>query len=296
MRSGASDGADFGGKVLEQEMKRPDGIAAPLLTASNLSGLCDIRHGFTTREGGVSEGYLSSLNLGPDRGDDPERVAENFRRVCRALGTTPDRIVRTRQEHTNIVRAVGEADAGKGITKHRDPGGYDGLVTDTPGLVLSVYVADCVPVLIADPVRRAIGAVHSGWRGTVARIAKEAIRMMETLYGTDPKDLICAIGPSIGKECYEVSADVAEQFLSEFPPAENGVGAEEIAAKRPEKEDKYLLDLKAANRRVLREAGVPAGQIETLPYCTCCEPEKFFSHRATEGKRGNLGAFLMLTE
>ena len=247
---------------------------------------------FTTRLGGVSgqekgQEHLSSLNLSFTRGDRPENVRENFRRVADELGVTADRFVFTDQTHTDHVRVVTEADAGCGLTRERTYQDIDALVTDVPGLVLSVFVADCVPVAVVDPVRRAIGLAHSGWRGTVAGITEKMIRCMTAQYGSDPKDLVCAIGPSICRDCYEISEDVAEQFARAFA----GHESESLTDKH---NGHYQLDLWKANELVLRRAGVPAAHISVTGICTCCNKEVLFSHRGAHGMRGNLGAFLML--
>ena len=247
---------------------------------------------FTTRLGGVSgqekgQEHLSSLNLSFTRGDRPENVRENFRRVADELGVTADRFVFTDQTHTDHVRVVTEADAGCGLTRERTYQDRDALVTDVPGLVLSVFVADCVPVAVVDPVRRAIGLAHSGWRGTVAGITEKMIRCMTAQYGSDPKDLVCAIGPSICRDCYEISKDVAEQFARAFAGHESEILTDKHNGH-------YQLDLWKANELVLRRAGVPAAHISVTGICTCCNKEVLFSHRGAHGMRGNLGAFLML--
>ncbi len=259
----------------------------PLLTFPSLEATGIVRHGFTTREGGVSEGIFRSLNLSFSRGDDPEAVHENFRRIADALGVTPDCFVFTDQTHTANVLRVDESDAGKGIFRPRGYSDVDGLITDTPGIVLSAFFADCVPLYFVDPVHKAIGMSHSGWRGTVQRMGQATVNAMEEAFGTDPADLICGVGPCICQDCYEVSADVAEHFSAEFAGHE-----EELL--RDDRNGKFHLDLKAANRIVLEEAGVPAEQITDSGLCTCCEPENLFSHRASKGRRGNLGAFLGL--
>ena len=208
---------------------------------------------FTTRLGGVSgqekgQEHLSSLNLSFTRGDRPENVRENFRRVADELGVTADRFVFTDQTHTDHVRVVTEADAGCGLTRERTYQDIDALVTDVPGLVLSVFVADCVPVAVVDPVRRAIGLAHSGWRGTAAGITEKMIRCMTAQYGSDPKDLVCAIGPSICRDCYEISEDVAEQFARAFAGHESEILTDKHNGH-------YQLDLWKANELVLRRAG-----------------------------------------
>ena len=260
----------------------------PVLTFPALDACGCVKHGFTTREGGVSTGIFRSLNFSSNRGDEPAAVRENFRRVAAYFGVTEDAFVFTDQTHTANVRRVTRADAGKGLTRPQDYTDVDGLITNEPGLVLTAFVADCVPVAIVDPVRRAIGLVHSGWRGTAGRISRVAVSQMQEAYGTDPSDLVCAVGPSICRDCYEVSADVADVFAAEFA-AHTG---EILTAKGG---GKYQLDLHRTNRIILEEAGVRPENISVTGLCTCCNPDLLFSHRATGGKRGNLGAFLMLT-
>ena len=268
------------------------GRTIPVLKFPALDRTGIVEHCFTTREGGVSGQepgmkHLHSLNLSFSRGDREENVRENFRRVAGELGVSVDRFVFTAQTHTTNVRVVSEKDAGKGLTKPLDWSDVDGLVTDVPGLVLSVFVADCVPVAFVDPVHRAIGLVHSGWRGTAGRIGGVAIEKMRESYGSKPEDLICAIGPSICRDCYEVSDDVAERMKQEFPGHEGKI-----------LEDKhnghYQLDLWQTNRIVLEEAGVLPEHISVTGVCTCCNSKVLYSHRASHGRRGNLGVFLML--
>lgn len=264
----------------------------PVLTFPEVEDTGAAKLIFTTRLGGVSgmtpgTEHLSSLNLSFSRGDDLACVRENFRRVADALGTVPDRFVFTDQTHTDHVRVVTEADAGCGLTRERTYHDIDALVTNTPGLVLSVFIADCVPVAMVDPVHRAIGLAHSGWRGTVSEISGKTIEKMTACYGTDPADLVCAIGPSICRDCYEVSEDVAVKFQEEFP-----LHISEIMDAKGG--GKYQLDLWAANRVVLEEAGVRSENIEVTDICTMCNPDRLFSHRATHGKRGNNGGFIML--
>ncbi len=248
-----------------------------------------VKHCFTTRQGGVSKGIFESLNLSFTRGDDPEAVRENFRRVSKALGVEYGNFVFTEQTHTTNVRRVGREDAGKGLTRERGYTDVDGLITNEPGIVLSAFYADCVPLYFVDVKHKAIGLAHSGWRGTVGRIGKKTLEAMHTEYQTDPQDVVCAIGPSICQGCYEVSGDVAEAFAKEFPDYEGELLEDKGNGK-------YQLDLWRANERVLLDAGVRPGHIAVTNLCTCCHPKLLFSHRATQGKRGNLGAFLCLAE
>lgn len=270
----------------EEWHENEDGSRLLLLKFPSFEETGLVKHCFTTRLGGVSRGICSTMNLSFSRGDDREAVETNFRRLAAALGVEYDRFVFTDQTHTTNVRRVTAEDAGKGLLRERDYRDVDGLITNEPGLVLSTFFADCVPLYFLDPVHRAIGMSHSGWRGTAGRMGAVTIGAMRRAYGTRPWDLLCAIGPSICGNCYEVSEDVAEMFFAAFRGRE-----EEIAKPRGEK---YLLDLWRANEIVLTEAGVPGDQIATAGLCTCCNPELLFSHRASRGRRGNLGGFLCL--
>lgn len=273
-----------------------DGTELLLLKYPLLEETGIVRHCFTTRLGGVSEGMFSSLNLSFSRRDDRAAVEENFKRLASALGVPYENFVFTDQTHTTNVRQVTAEDAGAGLIRERDYQDVDGLITNEPGLVLSTFYADCVPLYFVDPVRRAIGMSHSGWRGTVGRIGLATIRAMQEAYGSEPADIICAIGPSICQDCYEVSADVAEAFGREFAGHEDWLLAESPKnqeAQMPQ-ERKYQLDLWKANEIVLLEAGIRREYLAVTNICTCCNHKLLFSHRASHGKRGNLGAFLCL--
>lgn len=261
------------------------------LTFPSLEKETAVIHGFSTRIGGVSEHEFSQMNLSFSRGDKTEHVMENYRRIAAAVGFDHERIVCSHQTHTNHVREVSSADCGKGYLKERDYSDVDGLVTNDPGVVLATFYADCVPLYFVDPVNRAIGLSHSGWKGTVSDIAGETVRLMQKLYGTDPTQIRAAIGPSICQDCYEVSEDVIEQFKQAYEKAEwsdlfmNG--------KEP---GKYQLNLWEACRCNMIRAGILPEHIEVTDVCTCCNPQILFSHRASMGKRGNLAAFLGIKE
>lgn len=259
----------------------------PLLTFPALERLDFVRHGFTTRMGGASRGIFSTLNLSFTRGDDEETVRENYRRVAQAMQVEYEKIVCSDQTHTTNVRVISEADAGKGLIYPKDYKNVDGMITNVPGITLATFFADCVPLYFADPVHRAIGMSHSGWRGTVGRMGRATLLKMKEQYETDPEDVICAIGPSICMDCYEVSEDVADAFQQEFPGWEKEILLDK-------KNGKYQLDLWKANEIVLIEAGVKKEHISVTDICTCCNPGLLFSHRASHGKRGNLGGFLCL--
>ena len=244
-----------------------------------------VEHLFSTRLGGVSEGIFSSMNLSYTRGDSKEAVDENYRRIADILGCRVESFVCSDQTHTTNVRKVTEGDCGKGVVIPRDYQDVDGLVTDRAGVVLATFFVDCVPLYFLDVRQRVIGLAHAGWRGTVGRIGKKMIDMMTAEYGCKRENIIAAIGPSICADCYEVSEDVAVQFEAEFGNTVLRTG------KQP---GKYQLDLWKANAEVLLHAGLTPAQIEVTDICTCCNPSLLFSHRASKGKRGNLGAFLML--
>ena len=273
--------------IVEQEHRISPELTVPLLHIPLLESTGIIKEGFSTRAGGASKGIFSTMNLSFTRGDEREAVEENYHRIAKALDVDYDRFVFSDQTHTTNVLQVTEKDAGNGITREREYPDIDGLITNVPGLVLTTFYADCVPLYFVDPVHRAIGLSHSGWRGTVNRMGQVTIERMQEAYGTDPADLICAIGPSICQDCYEVSEDVIEQFAAAFP----GHEAELFYRKE---NGKYQLNLWRANEIVLTEAGVKPEHLAVTDICTCCNPKNLFSHRASHGKRGNLAAFLCL--
>lgn len=251
------------------------------MTAPNISAV----HAFTTRSGGVSSGCFSSLNLGENRGDRPEDVMENYNRLCRALGAELSRIVVSRQVHETVIRTVTEADIhtlGRAV-----PYEADGLITEIPELPVFIYTADCIPILMEDTARRAVGAVHAGWRGTVKNIAGKAVEEMARSFGSKPEDIRCAIGPGIGKCCFETDAEV--------PAAINAVlGSRGDSFFDSKPNGKFTVDLKGVNRELLIRAGIPAGNIEVSDECTMCSHEKYWSHRHTGGKRGSQASVIML--
>lgn len=259
----------------------------PLLHYPHLDELNIVEHCFTTRLGGVSTGVCSSLNLSFSRGDAPAAVMENYRRVAEAFGKTVEDFVCTDQTHTTNVLRVGKEEKGYGVTRERPYTDVDGLITNDPGVILSTFYADCVPLYFVDPVNKAIGLSHSGWRGTVGRMGQKTLEAMAEAFGTKPEDVYAAIGPSICQDCYEISEDVAEHFYEEF----NGHGDKILINKG---NGKYQLDLWKTNEIVLLEAGIKSEHLAVTNICTCCNPEILFSHRASQGKRGNLAAFLML--
>ncbi len=262
------------------------GNGIPYISFNALEQTGMVVNAFSTRQGGVSVGCLESMNLGFNRGDLDENVLKNHKIFAKAVGFPYENIVTTNQTHTTNVRVVTKEDCGKGITKDRDYSDVDGLITNIPGIVLATYYADCVPLYILDPVNKAIGLSHSGWKGTVNRIGENTLKLMNENYGTNPKDVICCIGPSICQDCYEISEDVANEFINEF-----GKNNKILYNKG---NGKYQLNLWESVKQVFLDAGVEYDNIYTTDICTCCNKDELFSHRGHHGKRGNLAAFLML--
>lgn len=259
----------------------------PYLTYPAFEKFPEFYHGFSTRLGGVSKGIYESMNLSFTRGDAREAVLENYGHMADALGFSLEGIVCADQTHTTNIRLVTEEDKGKGVLREKDYQDVDGLITNIPGITLTTFYADCVPLYFIDVKHKAIGLAHSGWRGTVERMGAHMIKAMEEAFGSKAEELYVGIGPSICQECYEVSKDVAEQFQNAFPEHkkderllyDKGFG-------------KYQLNLWYANEVLLTEAGILREHLSFPGICTCCNPQFLFSHRASQGKRGNLCAFL----
>lgn len=243
-----------------------------------------VPHCFSTRHGGVSTGHLSSLNLGIHRGDVRENVEKNYELLGAAVGFDPETLVFTHQTHTDIVARVGKEHCGDGL-KREVIVERDGLVTNEAGVTLIVFSADCTPILLHDPVHRAIGAVHSGWRGTAAGIVKKAVEKMTAEYGTDPKDVQAAIGPCIGKCCFETHGEVPEAMLV-------ALGEDAACAITDHHNGKFHVDLKELNRLWLQKAGVQT--VDISADCTACQPDRFWSHRIVGNARGSLAAIIRL--
>ena len=253
----------------------------PFLTFPKLEE-AGVTHGFSTRLGGVSEGIFASMNLSYNRGDEKASVDENYRRMGKAIGFTPDQLVFSNQVHDTKIKIVTKEDCGKVMT------GMDGLMTDEKGICLVTSYADCVPLFFYDPVKGVVAVSHSGWKGTVNRMGKKTVEKMESVYGSKAEDIIAAIGPSICQKCYEISEDMAIQFADAFPEewydtfmVDKGNG-------------KYQLDLWKVNEYILLDAGILREHLDITDLCTCCNPELLFSHRASKGKRGNLAGFIRL--
>ena len=248
------------------------------------STLIGARHAFTTRFGGVSRGSFASLNLGSNRGDEPEAVRENYRRLCALMGADIDGCAVTRQVHGNAVRLVDGAD--RHVCLSPVPYEADGLVTGTKGLPVICFTADCVPVLLWDGENRAAAAVHCGWRSSVADILGNAVEMMGAL-GAKPENIRAALGPAIGACCFETDGDVPQAV-------ERYLGGDTEGLFRVKENGKYLVDLRAANARRLTQLGLKAENIDVSHECTVCRHDKYWSHRYTKGDRGSQAAVIVL--
>lgn len=252
-----------------------------------------VRHAFSTRRGGASEGKFATMNFSFDKGDDPEHVRENYRRMARALGADPSSFAVARQTHTVNIREITEADRGAGVTCERTYRDVDGLMTDVPGITLVTFHADCIPIYLLDPVKRAVALLHAGWKGTADGIASRALTLLSRRYGSRPEDLVAGIGPGISRDAYEVGEDVMERFLASFP-AEELPGLFDRPHRGADGRPRWQLDLKEANRRLLRRGGVREERLHVSGICTCRNAEHLFSHRAAGAARGLNAAFLGL--
>ena len=246
-----------------------------------------IVHGFSTRLGGVSEGFHASLNFrgSGQEPDSMDHVRENFRRFCVALGADREDLVRSVQVHQDTVRHVTAADRGKGLT-HPTDYTADALVTNEPGLDLMVFSADCIILLLHDPVTRSIGAVHAGWRGTALDLPAKTVAEMGRLFGARPEDIRVAIGAGIGQCCFETHDDVPNAMTAAF-----GAAVTEYISPLGQK---WTVDLKGINAWRLRDAGVLPEHIDICPLCTACRTDLYWSHRKMGERRGVQGALIGL--
>lgn len=246
-----------------------------------------VAHCFTTKHGGVSNGIFSTMNMSFTRGDNKKNVFENYRRICKSIGTHHEKCVLSNQTHTTNIRIVTEDDAGKGILLKRDYEDVDGLITNVKGLTLVTQYADCVGLLFYDPEKRVVATSHAGWRGTVGQIGRLTVEKMVDVYGCKPQNIRCGIAPSIGKCCFEVDQPVFDEFIKM-----KGVDLTDCIT--DDGNGKYHIDLWEVNRRTLISAGVYPNNISVTDLCTKCLHDDFFSHRYTNGQRGNLAALIAL--
>lgn len=269
--------------IFDEVEKKTPYLEYPLFQETGI-----VTSAFSTRLGGVSEGYYSSLNLSFDRGDDPARVLENFKRIGASMGVAVEDMVLSKQTHTTNVRVVTKEDKGKGVMRERNYTDVDGMITNVPGICLVTSYADCVPLYFVDPVKKAIGLSHSGWRGTVGKIGKNTVQLMQENFGSKPEDLLAAVGPSVCMDCYEVSEDVIEQFKETFEKKY----WEDLFYKK--ENGKYQLNLWKANELIFLECGILPEHMAITNVCTHCNSKILYSHRTMGNNRGNLCAFLAL--
>lgn len=259
------------------------------ITFNRLDELPFIRNAFSTRKGGISSGVYSSMNLSFTKCDNEDDVLKNFKIFGNATGFDTENMVYSKQTHTTNVIRVDESYRGMGVLRDRNFTDIDGLVTNAKNLVLVTSYADCVPLYFVDPVVKAIGLSHSGWRGTVNNMAGVTVRKMQEEFGSDPENIITCIGPSICSDCYEISEDVADEFRQKY--SETEIQDILLPGKKP---GKYQLNLHKANYYNMINAGILKANIAVTDICTCCNSDILFSHRASNGERGGLCAFLSL--
>lgn len=291
--------------INSRTMKLNNTDTTPFLTYNKLSEIDFIKHGFSTRLGGVSKGIFNSMNLALNRGDKIDNVMVNYNRLCESIGLDVNTLVASSQDHNTFVRTVTENEYGTGIIKEKDIQSVDALITNRPDVTLVTYYADCTPLFFVDTKKKAIGLAHAGWRGTVGRIGEKVVEEMKAQFGTDPKDLVCAIGPNIGKCCYEVDKSCADEFykLSDldtdkfiFPlgSSHDDTGNSDEDSQSAENE-KFLIDLQMTNKEILIRSGVREENITLSDLCTKCNSDLLWSHRATKGERGTMCAMMCIT-
>lgn len=256
------------------------------LAADGMEAVGGVAHGFSTRLGGVSQGMWASLNLGVSRGDNPDHVRENYRRFLSAIGAGEGKLAMTRQVHGGVVRTVTSADWKSDPYETVDYEA-DGLMTATPGVTLMVFSADCIPILFYDPVRKVIAAVHAGWRGTAAGIAANAVERMRDVYGCRPEDILAAVGPGIGPDCFETHEDVPNAMMAAIATAA-------LPYMQIKENGKFAVDLKGINARRLEQVGLDPAHIAVSDHCTACMPELYWSHRKLGNNRGSMASAIQL--
>ncbi|MGN0460983.1 MAG: peptidoglycan editing factor PgeF [Ruminococcus sp.] len=274
-------------KINSKTMTLNENKGVPFLTYNKLSQIDFIRHAFSTKHGGVSTDEWTSMNFAFSRGDKPENVIENYKIFSDAVGFDYNSLVTSSQDHNTYVRPVTKNECGIGIWREKDMMSVDALITNEPNVTLVTHYADCTPLFFVDTVGKAIGLAHAGWRGTVGRIGEEVLRKMTALYGTNPKDVVVAIGPAISKCCYEVDKDCAENFY-------NLKDLDNSKFIFPKNDGKYMIDLLETNRQIVMKAGVKEENIVLSDLCTKCNSDLLWSHRATNGHRGTMCAFMCI--
>lgn len=260
----------------------------------------EITAGFTGRQGGASKKPYDSLNCAFHVGDAPEDVLTNRGALAEALDFKPEAWTCGEQTHGAEIAVVREADRGRG-QKDRTSAfqATDGLLTDVPGVFLTSFYADCVPLYFYDPVHQVVGLAHAGWKGTVAQIAAAMVSKMETIYGSHAQDIIAAIGPSIGDCCYEVDDYVMEhvhRLEGDLSKSTETASTVELYRTSDTDENKYMLNLKEMNRRIMIKAGILPTHIECTSWCTSCNQDLFFSYRKEDGVTGRMTSWIGIKE
>lgn len=277
--------ADFLTKTDSYE-GRPNNRTPVALVCPSFEASGAVRHGFSTRLGGVSGGSFRSLNLGLHTEDNKETVLKNYAVFCESIGVDREKLILPHQVHSAEVKIVTHADAGKGLVRESDLGDFDALITAEEGLPIGVFYADCTPLLLLDPKKRVAAAVHSGWRGTLARIGRKTVQTMRREFGCLPEEILAAFGPSI-KQChFEIGGDVFADFCQSFG-ARNLYGTKKIG-------EKYYVDTDRLNVAQLSEEGLREENISRCDICTVCRRDSFFSHRGDKGKTGRMCAVIEL--
>lgn len=274
-------------KINSKTMTLNENKGVPYLTYNRLSDIDFIRHAFSTKHGGVSTDEWTSMNFAFSRGDNPENVLENYKIFSDAVGFDYNSLVTSSQDHHTYVRPVTKNECGIGIWREKDMLSVDALITNEPNVTLVTHYADCTPLFFVDTVGKAIGLAHAGWRGTVGKIGEEVIKKMTALYGTNPSNVVVAIGPAISKCCYEVDEDCAENFY-------NLKDLDNSKFIFPKEDGKYMIDLLETNRQIVMRAGVKEENIVLSDLCTKCNSDLLWSHRATNGHRGTMCAFMCI--
>lgn len=266
------------------ELREINGLEYYIVPSFDETGL--VKHGFTTRIGGISPEPFNTLNLGIKTEDKKENVMKNFQKISDAFNVSIEKIVLSDQVHGTTIRIITEEDAGKGLVKPLDYKEVDGLLTNVKDLMLLTFYADCVPLFYLDKVKKVVGVAHAGWKGTVARIGEKMINTMKDMYGSNPEDILVGIGPSIGACCYTVRKDVYDRFKENLSSIEDVLMRETTST--------WKLDLWNANKKILEENGVLSRNITISELCTSCNNHKFFSYRKDNGKTGRMAAIIQL--
>ena len=268
-------------------MKRNIKNNVEFLTFNSFDKIDFIKHGFSTKHGGVSTGHLESMNLSFKQNDSEANVRENYFRICKAIDITLESLVFSAQEHNTVIQKVDAQHRGRGFTKPLNCSNIDGMITNTNDLTLVTHYADCVPLYFVDMKKKAIGLSHAGWRGTVGEIGPKTITAMKNEFDSNPEDIIVGIGPAIGKCCFEVDQNCYAAFLKL-----DKINLTECMIEKSN--HKYMIDLIKINQNLLIKAGIPSQNITAANICTCCHHDYLYSHRAAKGQCGRSAAFLSL--